>query len=254
MDESGSEIKKKTQEKLLKIVSSSFYKELIKYGVNSSDIISVSMNLLDYATESTDETKVDLKKIYDFDVKNVQNNWSAKEEIRLDDVSIKRLKENQIKKIAEWLKQKEINDTYISFFPKELNELKSYLFNREDKTYFSIHYKEDNFVGIIGAERINTQFKKLEMKKFLGEKKYRGKGIAKSATFLFLYYVFELLQFNKVFIHSMDTNIKNINLNNHFGFSLEGLLSREVSLNGAFHDVIRMGLLKSKWELLFNKK
>jgi len=91
------------------------------------------------------------------------------------------------------------------------------------------------------------------MKKFIGEKKYRGKGIGKSATFLFLYYVFNVLKYNKVFIHSMDTNIKNVNLNSHFGFSLEGLLYKEVAVGGVFHDVIRMGLLGKKWQQLFKK-
>ena len=49
----------------------------------------------------------------------------------------------------------------------------------------------------------------------------------------------------------MDTNIKNININSHFGFNLEGLLYNEVSVDDVFHDVIRMGLLKKKWKQLF---
>lgn len=247
------DISKQKQEKILQIVSSSFYKELVKYGINSSDIISVSMNLLDYATDKRDD-KAFHKDLYDFKISDIHDNWKSKKELSLDNIKIVPLLESHIPQVSEWLKNKDLDVTFIGFFPKKLADLKTYMMQSERIKYHAIYYMNTNFVGIIGSERINDTFKKLEMKKLVGVEEFRGKGIGKSATFLFLYYAFHILKYNKVYLHSMDTNIKNINLNSRFGFNLEGLLYKEVSVNGVFHDVIRMGMLKNKWEEFFEKK
>ncbi|NOG43898.1 MAG: GNAT family N-acetyltransferase [Calditrichaeota bacterium] len=252
VEDNYSEINKLKQKQMLKIVSSSFYRELVKYGVNHSDIVSVSTNLLDYVTESKHKSIEKKENSFDFKVEDIRNNWTENSTISLNGVNIRPLVKENIKQVTKWLKAKELSGTFIGFLPKEKKELEDYLLNSKDKFFFATYYKNEKFVGIIGAERIDDQFKKLEMKKFIGEKEFRGKGIGKFSTFLFLYYVFNILEFNKVFIHSMDTNIKNINLNSHFGFDLEGLLFNEVSVNGLFHDVIRMGLIKSNWHRLFS--
>lgn len=245
------EINKLKQEQVLKIVSSSFYKELVKYGIDNSDIVSVSMNLLDYATEHQHDLKID-KSHYDFRINAIQNDWENSRSLKLNKIALKPLNELNINSILLWLKANGIKNTFIDFFPKDYNQLKKYLLETSGKSYFAVYF-EENFVGIIGAERIDNQFKKLEMKKFIGASEFRGQGIGKTSTFLFLYYTFCILNFNKVFIHSMDTNIKNINLNSNFGFNLEGLLYNEVVADGKFHDVIRMGLLKEKWLTIFDK-
>jgi RimJ/RimL family protein N-acetyltransferase len=91
------------------------------------------------------------------------------------------------------------------------------------------------------------------MRKFIGDVGLHGKGIGKRATFLFLYYSFIILNFNKVYIYSGDTNISNLNLNSKFGFELEGILLEDVFLENEKRDVVRMGLLKSQWEKVFCK-
>lgn len=253
MDREYPEISKEKQEKILQIVSSSFYKELVKYGINSSDIVSVSMNLLDYATEKKDESGSIPKELPNFKISDVQDNWESKKELSLNGIKIVPLRKSHIEQMSKWLQNKELDATFIGYLPKTSKELTTYLFHTERTQYFAMYYQQENFVGVIGCERINHQFKKLEMKKLVGEKKYRGKGIGKSATFLLLYYAFNVLKFNKVYIHSIDTNIKNINLNSRFGFHLEGLLYKEVSVKGIFHDVIRMSMLKDRWEKFYKK-
>ena len=253
MDNTYTEIDKLKQQKVLEIVSSSFYKELVKYGIDKSDIVSVSMNLLDYATNNNNGSSSTPKSLYEFNITDINDSWQKSKKLVLQDVSIQELKKDHINIIVDWLKSNEIHGTFIGFFPKEAKALKRYMIDSPDKKYFAVYFLE-KFVGIIGAERINEKFSKLEMKKFIGDKEFRGKGIAKSSTFLFLYYAFRILGYNKVYIHSMDTNIKNINLNSHFGFNLEGLLYNEVSVDEVFHDVIRMGLIKKKWKQLFGGK
>jgi RimJ/RimL family protein N-acetyltransferase len=56
---------------------------------------------------------------------------------------------------------------------------------------------------------------------------------------------------NKVFIHSRDINIRNINLNSRFGFELEGVFLDDIAVADKRQDVLRMALFKSLWLQIF---
>ncbi len=253
MENGFKEVNKKKQEQMLKLVTNSFYKELKIYGVDASDIVTVSVNLLDHITE---DKKTDQKgsEYYNdfFTIEKVVNRWDKDYTLSFNGVSLKQLQHQHIRPIAKWLTNSDINQTFIGLMPKEEDRLAQYLLDKPDIKYFAIYHNIEHFVGMIGAENIDPYFKKLEMKKMIGEHLFRGKGIGKSSTFLFLYYVFNIMKFNKVYIHSLDTNIGNININSKFGFGLEGILYGEVFINAEYRDVLRMGLLKSTWDDIFS--
>jgi RimJ/RimL family protein N-acetyltransferase len=246
-------IEKQKQNQILKLVTNSFYRELVNYGVDASDIVTVSVNLLDHITDHPDSSP-EGNGYYnnDFSLITVQNLWADQQILSLPPVDLRPLSEHHIAQIIEWLKQSDINQEFINGFPKERSTLQSCLLNKDNCQYFAIYYSGDAFVGIIGADNIDPAIRKMEMKKFIGTKDFRGKGIGKTATFLFLYIAFEIMDFKKVYIHSIDTNIKNINLNSKFGFELEGILYSEAYVNKIYRDVLRMGLLKEKWYSIFH--
>ncbi len=239
------------QKQLLRVVTSSFYKELVKQGINKSGILTVSMDLIDYVTKKSHNGQLTPKaELYDFDIHQIGNNWDVDKSLSLGAVRLTPLKEEHIPTVVDWLSEKEVNHTFIRFFPKERGALAAYLLSGA-RDYLAVNYKE-TFVGIIGADSIEPGSRKLEMKKFIGTNQFRNKGIGKQATFLFLFYAFHIVNMNKVFIHSLDTNINNINLNSRFGFELEGLLYHDILIEEEYHDVLRMSLLKSKWDSWFN--
>jgi RimJ/RimL family protein N-acetyltransferase len=82
----------------------------------------------------------------------------------------------------------------------------------------------------------------------------QGKGIGKRATFGFLYYAFMIRNLNKVYIHSRDINIRNINLNSRFGFELEGVFLNDIIVGDKPQDVLRMALFKSLWLQIFSDR
>ncbi len=90
------------------------------------------------------------------------------------------------------------------------------------------------------------------MRKLVGDAAMRGKGIGKRATFLFLYESFVIRKFRKVYLHSLDINIRNLNLNRKFGFELEGLFLEEARIQDKWRDVIRMALSAPVWLELFS--
>ncbi len=224
-DNDYEEIDKTKQNQLLKLVTNSFYRELVNYGINASDIVKVSVNLLDHVTNHQAEN-ISGNGYYNrlYKISDIEDNWQQNREISLNGVLIRPLSAEHITPLCKWLKNSSIEKTFIRYFPKEEDSLKDYCLSQDDRKYFAIYYQSDRYVGIIGAENMNPQAKKLEMKKFVGDHSFQGKGIGKTATFLFLYYTFHILSYNKVYIHSLDTNIKNINLNSKFGFDLEGIL------------------------------
>jgi diamine N-acetyltransferase len=107
-------------------------------------------------------------------------------------------------------------------------------------------------VGIIGCENLDRASGKTEMRKLVGDPELRGRGIGKRATFGFLYYAFMVLDLHKVYMHSRDINVRNINLNSGFGFELEGVFLEDVPTpDGRRADLIRMALLKPLWLAVF---
>ncbi|MHB2148633.1 GNAT family N-acetyltransferase [Calditrichota bacterium LG25] len=245
-------LEKEKHRQIVKLVTHSFYKELINYGVNQSDIINVSTQLLDHVLQ---KKPINNNGTYskELQLSEVDDRWHIEKKIIFGDVHIEPLAKVCIPTICEWLKQHEINQTFIRFFPQDKEELEEYLLHAPNKQYFAVKYLKEHLVGIIGAENIDEVNRKVEMKKFIGATEYRNRGIGKLATFLFLYYVFEILNFQKIYIHSLDTNIKNINLNSKFGFELEGILYSEVLIDGKSYDVLRMSLLREKWQRLFGR-
>ncbi|MHA1231806.1 MAG: GNAT family N-acetyltransferase [Candidatus Helarchaeota archaeon] len=246
-------INKYKQQQLLKLVTKSFYNELQKFGVNSSDVVTISIHLLDNLLQKNG--KLDSENNYYNQyliINKITNEWESSQQFSYESVSISPLQLNIIPKIADWLKNPIIKDSFISRFPEDENDLYDY-FNQKTIKYFLIQYKNKP-VGLIGAENIDKDHSKLEMKKFIGMSEFRGKGIGKRATFLFLFYVFNILKFNKIYIFSKNTNIRNINLNAKFGFELEGIFFEDIILNNQKQDIIRMGLLKSKWQKIFSAK
>jgi len=248
MNDLPSEIDKEKQNQMLKLVTNSFFKELKNYGVDNKDIVKVSVNLLDYVTAAQEEQSSKTGSYNEiFTIGDIRNNFPENHSHSIKDVSLKPLDINMLPQLAEWLAAPEIKQTLIRFIPKSITELEHYFFGSVHRKYFAVFYQQENYVGIIGADDINESFKRLEMKKFIGDKNFLRKGIGKFSTFLFLYYVFVKLQYNKVFIRSLDTNIKNINLNSKFGFELEGILYQETCIDNAYRDVLRMSLLRKKW-------
>ena len=51
---------------------------------------------------------------------------------------------------------------------------------------------------------------------------------------------------------SGNANIRNINLNRKFGFELEGVFFEDAFLGNKKRDIVRMGLLRSRWMEIFS--
>jgi RimJ/RimL family protein N-acetyltransferase len=242
---------KKQRDQMLKLVSKGFYNELINYGVRKEEVLRVASHLLDnlLAQEKKPTQGVEYYNGI-FTLASVKDEWADRKQLVIHPVTLRPLQLPMISKVAAWLKVPAIRESFVPAFPENESELQKY-FTHPTREYFGIYYN-DELVGIIGGENIDLAAGKLEMKKLVGEPGLQGKGIGKRATFGFLYYTFIVRNLHKVYIHSRDINMRNINLNSRFGFELEGVFLDDVIVGNRRQDVVRMALFKSVWLQIFS--
>ena len=243
---------KKQRDQMLKLVTKGFYNELVNYGVRKHEIVQVASHLLDNLL-AREHKPAEGVEYYNgvFTLASVRDEWADRKQLAVQHVTLRPLQPPDVSKVSVWLKVPAVRENFVPRFPENENELRKY-FTDPTREYFGIYYN-DQFVGIVGGENIDVPAGKLEMKKLVGESGLQGKGIGKRATFGFLYYAFMIRNLNKVYIHSRDINMRNINLNSRFGFELEGVFLGDIVVGDKQRDVLRMALFKSLWLQIFSR-
>ncbi|TMP90517.1 MAG: GNAT family N-acetyltransferase [Verrucomicrobia bacterium] len=254
MDEQSDKeiVGKKQRDQMLKLVAKGFYNELTNYGVRKHEIIQVASHLLDnlLAQEKKPAEEVEYYNGI-FTLASVKDEWVDRKQLAIQHVTLHPLQLPDVSKVAAWLEVPAVRESFVPAFPENESQLRKY-FTHPTREYFGVYYN-DQPVGIVGGENIDLTAGKLEMKKLVGESGLQGKGIGKRATFGFLYYAFMIRNLNKVYIHSRDINMRNINLNSRFGFELEGVFLDDITVGDKHQDILRMALFKSLWLQIFSR-
>ena len=245
------------QAQMLRLVTQSFCTELVRFGADKSDLVNVSVHLLDYVTDGDGAGRPELPFPdaepdgeasplgWPFTLDDVEGGEGGV--LRCRETELRPLGESEVADVSRWASDVGVRRTMIGLLPRSAEALGRHLLHTPGNAYFGIHV-EGAFVGVIGGEGFDPRARKVEMRKLIGEAAYRGRGIGKQATFLWLYHAFHVQGANKVYLHTLDANVRNINLNARLGFELEGVLYQDVCLEGTHRDVVRMGLLRSRWE------
>jgi RimJ/RimL family protein N-acetyltransferase len=105
-----------------------------------------------------------------------------------------------------------------------------------------ITLKDGTAVGAVAYCDHNVEQHRAELRKIIGDPSQRRMGYAREATQLWIQYGRQCLKLKKIYLSTLNTNIRNIKLNEELGFQVEGILRNEVFFDGRFHDVLRMGL------------
>jgi RimJ/RimL family protein N-acetyltransferase len=98
----------------------------------------------------------------------------------------------------------------------------------------------DEPIGCMAFLDVDETQKRAELRKLIGAPDARGQGYAEEATRLWLAYGVMQLGLEKVFVSTLQTHLRNIQLNESVGFRVEGVLRKEVLISGERHDVLRM--------------
>ena len=241
------------RDQILKLVTKGFFNELVNYGVQREEILRVASHLLDNVLLQQERSRQgQATPVPSFTLETVVDRWKGDRRLGIDQVTLRPLERAAAPRIARWLELPAIAESFAPPFPAGEAELARYLFEaRPTRDYLAIEVA-DRLVGIVGCENLDLASGKAEMRKLVGDPALRGQGIGKRATFGFLYYAFMVLGLHKVYVHSRDINVRNINLNSGFGFELEGVFLEDVpTADGRRADLIRMALLRPLWLAAF---
>lgn len=173
-------------------------------------------------------------------------------------VNIRELKWGDLKYLQKWSSDPEVaywalgikDNTY-----KPIGEFERWYRSRSssDVKRFIIETKDGKPIGSISYRNYDVVNKVVTLGIHIGEKEYWGKGFGTDAIKAFVKYLFTHLDINRIELDTFDDNIRAIKAYQKCGFKIEGVLREAKLIDGKFHDVIMMGLIRKDFEKDANK-
>ena len=207
----------KISEETIKTIAASFLKQAQKYGFSLNDYIRFTNYLLDEAMRITGvHNKTEEKICY-------HSQTQKQFPIETERLLIRKVQKKDLPLIKEWLEDEEGRYFLLSRLVQPQETIED-IFESEYNILGLITLKDKTPIGLIAYLNIDEYTKKAELRKLIGEKKQRGKGYGNEATKAWIEYGFFTLGLEKIYLTTINTDIKNIRINESLGFKVEGLL------------------------------
>lgn len=103
-------------------------------------------------------------------------------------------------------------------------------------------------LGFIRSKVIDMPARNVWLRFAMGSKATWGRGYAREALMLFLDWLFSEQNMHKVTLETYATNERALTFFKKLGFKREGVLRQAVYINGTYHDIISLGLLKHEFK------
>lgn len=157
--------------------------------------------------------------------------------IQLDNITLRDFCETDIPNKIRWINDLE-NNRYLHYdLPLEYEKTMQWYRNKNNETRLDLIIEYSGIpvglIGLLGIDRVNN---KAEYYICLGEKKYKGKGIAKAATIILINYGFNELKLNKIFLNVDAENTVACHLYEKCGFVSEGYFKKDMFHRGRYID------------------
>lgn len=166
-------------------------------------------------------------------------------------IYLRGLEEDDLENIQRWLLD---NDVTRLLFQgdRPLNlRLMQDEFNKKihdnNEIVFAIVTRASNLhIGWAGLYEINWISRNSEMRFFIGEKKFWGKGFTTEVVRLLIDYAFNKLNLHKVYGGANKENHGSVKIFRKLGFTDEGISKEGHFRNGRYYDLVRFGLINKK--------
>jgi RimJ/RimL family protein N-acetyltransferase len=107
---------------------------------------------------------------------------------------------------------------------------------------------DSKYIGSCGLFHLDLVAHTCELGIGIGDKQYWGRGYGRDAVRVLLDYAFHLRNFHKVWLQVNGNNERGIHAYRACGFVEEGRLRKHVWNNGAYVDLVHMGILCDEWK------
>jgi RimJ/RimL family protein N-acetyltransferase len=226
----------------IETLARTFYRDSARYGFQQLDYVRFVNLVLDIALKNSVETKAVRK-----EMRAPGPNGGNDTDLPMtgEKVGIRAFELRDLELFDRWLSDIHGRHFLLSRATSRESEIKE-LIESPCNIVGIVTLPDQTPIGAITYLNYDSVQRKAELRKLIGDKNWRGKGLAKEATRLWLDYGLSQLRLRKVFLDTLDTNLHNIRLNEELGFQIEGILRNEVYFDGRMHDVLRMGLIRDE--------
>lgn len=220
----------------------SIFREARRYGFGELDIVRLINAILDVSAHDAEEPAGEVRTAGGENGSLTVDSFPLRSEqlqIRQADPA------TDIELLRNWIDDEYGRHFLLSSATAQPTDLESLLTNPQNEV--GIVLQDDVPIGGVAYLDIDPAQRRAELRKLIGMKSARGKGLAEAATRLWIQYGGERLRLEKIYVSTLQTHLRNIQLNESIGFRVEGVLHREVEIEGERYDVLRMGLCFSEY-------
>lgn len=169
-------------------------------------------------------------------------------------ITIRKFTETDILNKIRWINDPE-NNQYLHYdLPLEYEKtMKWFSIAKERSDRYDAVIEVDGIaVGLIGLLEIDLRNRKAEIYIALGEREYRGKGVAVAAVQLLMNKAFNELGLNRVYLYTERENLPAQRLFEKCGFRQEGLLLEDLIYNGRKVDRWLYAITAREYESIYD--
>lgn len=134
----------------------------------------------------------------------------------------------------------ERNNIWVENYIKTISE--------NDNLWNQVIVEKDKNIGYCGLSNISLSNKNAEYFILIGDNEFWGKGIGTAVGKKVLYYGFEQLRLNRIWLTVSSLNAGAIKSYQKLGFKKEGIMREASFRDSKYHDKIVMGILKKEWQ------
>lgn len=107
--------------------------------------------------------------------------------------------------------------------------------------------KDDRALGMVGLRAPDWKNRQADLGIAIGETDAQGQGYGTDAGFIILRFGFLELNMNRIELGVISSNMPAIRSYEKLGFKLEATLRQRWYREGAYYDMLTMGILRSEW-------
>lgn len=220
----------------IEALARSFYKEAIRFGFKQVDYLRFVNFLLDMSLKNDALPSEAEKPLVIYTQAPVHFPLEG------DHVLVREFIQTVDKKwLDKWLTDVEGRHFLQSRIASQIVDLDRLIHGR-DNVLGMICLKSDPEIpiGALAFLDYDQTLQQAELRKLIGEPIHRGKGLAKEATRLWIQYGISALGLKKIYLFTLETNIRNIKLNQELGFQVERIFRNAILIDGEYFDILKM--------------
>jgi RimJ/RimL family protein N-acetyltransferase len=176
-------------------------------------------------------------------------------------VRLRALEPEDLERCYRWLNDPEVTrfiegGRYPPSMVQEREWLDNAVRNRSGfaNVLLAMETKDGVHIGNIGLHEGSPEHRRAKLGIITGDKDYWSKGYGTDAIRRLLRFAFEQMNLNRVELGTFDFNERAQACYRKCGFVEEGRRRQDRYIDGAYHDLIIMGILRSEWEALAQQR